>query len=253
MASVLPHSAQIRADVDSYLTEASDLVSSAVAELGTSSNFRTIYKAALATDAVVGKISTRVTPTRAVSRSIVQRVPVLVCLSQLAAARVELRRFIEAVFWTVYFSDHSVEWRSFESNPTAGIDSDTSRPINYCAHREPSFYRNYARELFSDEPSGLVTEAVVELGTYYGSLSSEVHAGATSTRKRLTPAFETPSEQELAAFAKTQRSIFAAGCVVLCGFDTSAFDRFPPVHRAWFDWVIGRRRAKAVRAGSFGR
>ncbi|MCW8965539.1 MAG: hypothetical protein OQK82_02465, partial [Candidatus Pacearchaeota archaeon] len=184
MAAVLPHSAKIRADVESYLGDASALVLSATADLKNSSNYRAIYKAALATDAVLSKLSQRFTPRPVVARSVVQRVPILVGLAQLSAARVELRRLIEIVFWTVYFSDHPVEWRKFEASPSAGIESDPNQPISYNAHRAPSFYGNYAIELFSREPSGLVVQAVVDLKTEYGNLSGDVHAGVASTTNR---------------------------------------------------------------------
>ena len=252
MASILPHSAQIRADVAAYLNNASTLVNAALNDLKNSGDYKAIYKITLSADAVLSKLGVELRPSCSVSRNILQRIPVLVALAQTSAAQVELRRLIEVVFWTVYFSDHPIEWNSFEENPTAGIEVDPERPISYNAHRMPSYYRKYAIELFAKEPYGLAKQAANELATQYGNLSVDVHAAAGSTTKQLSPAFDAADKKKITDFMKTQRIVFSASCLVLCAYDRHHFDRLPAVHRAWFDWLIGSTKAKALRSGRFG-
>ena len=54
-------------------------------------------------------------------RGLIQRVPFLVSAGQLPASHNELRRFVEVVLWSVYFTDHPIEWKSFSDDPTRGF------------------------------------------------------------------------------------------------------------------------------------
>lgn len=251
MASVLPHSAQIRADIAKYLTDAAALASKSSSRLNSSGNFRAIYKITLATDAVLSKLSPKLTPRLAVPRSIIQRVPVLIAVSQIPAAKVELRRFIEVAMWAVYFSDHPIEWATFESHPERGIQSDTDSPITYNAHREPAFYRNYAKERFSNEPSGLAKQAVADLGVQFSYLSAMAHGAALAARKRLLPPIEEVDEKNLSDVMTHQRRVCASVCIMLSAFCRQQFDGLPPAHRAWFDWLLGTK-ASSLRSKPFG-
>jgi len=252
MAKILPHNAQIRSDVSSYLREVSEVVSECTRKLQEAGEYRNIYKTCLATDSVLSKLSYRETPRLAGARGLIQRVPFLVATGQLAGARSELRRFLEIVLWSIYFSDHPVEWKAFQENPMRGFAKDISEPIAFCAFRERAFFSNYAAELFKSEPSGIALEAARELSRTCNELNAEVHPQKIATARGLRPVWDRLTDAELAAAAKVHRSVCSACCVVLAAYLKQRFDRLPPVHRAWFDWLIGSGKAKRIRSGRFG-
>jgi hypothetical protein len=173
-------------------------------------------------------------------------------MGQDAPATVELRRFLECVFWCVYFSDHSVEWLDFESDPGRSIEPEVSKPISYNTHREPTFYRNYARERFLSEPSELAKQAVDELNVQYASLSAAAHGSSSVKHGRLIPPLTNFWEAELGRFAETYRTVASAGAITLAAFCRAQFDSLPPAYRGWFDWLVGGERAKKIRGGPFG-
>ena len=166
-------------------------------------------------------------------------------------SRLALRQAIELTFWSIYFSDHAIEWVSFEANPSLSR-GDPSSPIQHAAHRDPSFYRAYAQELFGSESSDIASEAVELLSRDYGSLSVEIHPTGMSKIRRLRPAIEDPSAQQLAACRRIHREVCASMCIALSALGTNRFNALPLVHRAWFDWLIGPRRAMKIRSGRFG-
>ena len=251
--SVLPHNAQIRSDVTSYLAEVSDVVSVCGRKLGKSGDYRNIYKVCLATDSVLHKLSTvRQAPRLTAARGLIQRVPLLVAVGQLPASHNELRRFVEVVFWCIYFTDHPVEWRSFSGAPNRGFVKDITTPITFCAFRERAFYSNYAEELFKRESSGIATVAAKELAAFYNELNADVHAAHAATSSSLKAAWDSLTNAELATLAKRQRLICANACIVLAAYFRKGFERLPPVHRAWFDWLVGMNTAKRIRSGQFG-
>ena len=252
MAKILPHNARIRSDVSSYLREVADIVSECTQELHDAAEYRNIYKTCLATDSVLRKLSHRETPRLAVARGLIQRVPFLVAAGQLPSVRYELRRFVEVVLWCIYFSDHAVEWKTFQENPTKRFVKDISQPIVFCAFRERAFFSNYAAELFKNEPSGIALEAARELSRRCNELNAEVHPQKIATAGGLRPAWDRLTDAELAATAKVHRSVCSACCVMLAAYLKQRFNRLPPVHRAWFDWLIGSGRAKKTRSGRFG-
>ena len=150
MSSILPHNAQVRSDITSYLNEVLDVVRDCRSALESSSEFRAIYKIALSTDVVLRSLSQRENPRLSSARSLVQRIPYLIAVGQETAARAELRRLIELSFWCVYFTDHPVEWRCLERTPTRGLVKVMDSPISFCAHRERTFYSNYCQERIPD-------------------------------------------------------------------------------------------------------
>jgi hypothetical protein len=101
MSSVLPHSATIRANVEQYLTDTARHVASEIENLRGSGAYRTIYKITLALDSFLSRLPNSLRPRSSVPRSIIQRVPILIAMGQDAPATVELRRFLECVFWCV--------------------------------------------------------------------------------------------------------------------------------------------------------
>jgi hypothetical protein len=214
--------------------------------------FRNIYKATLAIDCLLTKLPKSALPPPSTLRGVVQQVPILATVALDTAAIVQLRRFIECAFWLLYFSEHRVEWLEFQSNPGKAIQKDQTKPISYNAHREPSFYRNYARERFDAEPSGLAVEAVNALSAIFGSLSSAAHGASAVRADKLSPPLRKLSEQDQLEFCETYRKVAGSGAILLFAFHRPQFNKLPAVYRAWFDWLVGPSTSKAVKAGPFG-
>src|SRR5688572_28820879 len=99
MTSALPHSAVIRSNVDSYLDESGAHFSKHISALKSSGAYRNIYKITLALDAFLCKLPASSRPNIDAVRGVIQRVPVLISVGQEEPAAVELRRFLECVFW----------------------------------------------------------------------------------------------------------------------------------------------------------
>lgn len=252
MPSLLPHSSQIRSDSNSYLEELQRLVTKSGTKHVGSQHFVAIYKITLAADAIFSKLSRSLKPSPTACRSLIQKIPVLIAISQPGTAQLELRRLIECAFWTIYFSDHPVEWQEFVDKPGKGYARDQASPISYNARREPIFYRNYAKERYLREPSGLIGPSINELEKSYSELSASLHGAAKSTTPRLHPAFEQIEDKDLDRFAKQYKKIAANVLMMLCAFAPGKFNNLPPVHRAWFNWLVGPPTSKAIRGSKFG-
>lgn len=253
MSDVLPHNAQLRADLSSYLVESRTIIAECSNKVETSGAYRNIYKSCLACDSILQKLSTsRETPRLTVARGLIQRVPLLVAVGQLPASHNELRRFMEVVLWCLYFTDHPIEWQSFSQEPRRGFAKDISTPITYCAFRERAFYSNYAEELFKRESSGEAAAAAKELSVNYGELNADVHAAHVAATTSLRPAWDSLSDVQLSSLAKRHRSVCANASIVLAAYFRRRFEKLPPVHRAWFDWLVGSKVAKKIRSDRFG-
>ena len=250
--NVLPHSSVIRKHTEEYLEDAEELAIKSISKLKKSTAYRNIYKTTLATDAVLSGLSELLTPHPSVLRSTIRKIPVHISLSQTKAAFFELRQFIETVYWVVYFSQHPVEWKAYIDGGTTGYTTDPTSPITYNSNREPSFYRNYARERFTKEPSGLSIKAVTVLASRYSDLCKIVHGSNEAIKKNLIPAFELPTSKELEKFIVVYRAIASAGCIVLTSFNVSDFDLFPPANRAWFDWLVSAKLSKKIKSAPYG-
>src|SRR5690349_17988086 len=132
MSSILPHSDQLKEDALAYLRDAQSVYIECIGRVSGTAEYRKVFKYCMATDAVLSKLSTsRERPRLSSARGLIQRVPLLVAGGQLPSAQGELRRFIEIIFWSVYFSDHPIEWRLFEKNPSQGHVRETSNPIAF--------------------------------------------------------------------------------------------------------------------------
>jgi hypothetical protein len=164
----------------------------------------------------------------------------------------ELRRFVELAAWTIYFTDHPVEWRSFEATPSAGMFPTLDQPIRYCAHRGLKFYLDYASERVDAEPSGIARAALSEIRTAKDELNAVVHPGKLSVTPGKIPPFESTTDSDLRTFADLQQKVFSNVCVVLGAMFRKEFDKMPPMHRAHFDRLIGNSTAKQIRSGDFG-
>jgi len=141
MVGPLPHTNQIQIMLEGYVADAEDIISTSLNDLKQTKEYQLVFRVSLAADAMLSELSkSNLKPRLSAARSIVLRVPLLVGLKQISVAMIELQRFCELVFWSVYFTDHPVEWASFERNPSSGFVRDMNKPISYCAHREITFY-----------------------------------------------------------------------------------------------------------------
>ena len=253
MAGPLPHSKQVQQMAETFLADFRQEIQSAEALLKKSSECRNIFRTSLATDAVLSKVlRPRNGPPAAPARAIVIRVPAIVCARQLGACRVELRRFIELVIWHVYFEDHAVEWKRFEENPRRGFVRDMEDPIDFCAHRELTFYLNYAKSRIVEQPSEAAARAVDQLRKDQSILNADVHPAGVAGPGMTKSPLDAVGEPELKGFNEIQRSVFGAACILLAARHTSRFNNLPAMHRAHFDWLIGSKVAKEIRSGPFG-
>lgn len=253
MAGPLPHSKQIELMAEKFLADFRQEVGAAEALLKKSAGFRNIFRTSLATDAVLSKIlKPRNGPPAGPARAIVSRVPVMICARQVGPCRVELRRFIELVIWHVYFEDHAVEWKRFEGEPRRGFVRDMEDPIDFCAHRELTFYLNYARSRIAEQPSKVAARAVEQLRKDQGILNADVHPAAVIGHGITKFPLDAVGEGELKGFNDIQRSVFGSACILLAARHTSRFNGLPAMHRAHFDWLVGSKIAKEIRSGPFG-
>src|SRR5208337_905110 len=94
------------------------------------------------------------------------------------------------ICWTVYFSDHPVEWRSFATEHGKGFSRDKGKPISFAAHQELGHYVEYARELMHSEPSGLGLQAVDCVRQATHELNASIHAGQMAHAVGMKPPHE---------------------------------------------------------------
>ena len=173
-------------------------------------------------------------------------------MGQISIAMVELRRFIELCYWSIYFTDHAVEWSHFASDPKQGFQNNLDNPISYCAHRGMHFYSNYAKERMKGEPSGIGLKAIISLRDITGELNEKVHPGSIASAGKKLPPIDDISEAALKSFGKIQKKVFLNVAILMAAFNRNQFNKLPPMHRAYFDWLVGATLRKAIRAGSFG-
>lgn len=235
-----------------YLADANSLLADSVKAVGAESAFTSIYKTTLAAHAILEKLHDDEMPSHVHASCVLQRIPIHVLTSQVQAAEVELRRAIELIFLTTYFSDHPVEWDTLVRNPQRSPQHERENPIAGNAYREPVYYRSYAQERFSMEPSGLASKAVDRLGVEYGNLSSAAHAPTATSDVSIRPAIGNMSSPTLAQFANRFKSVSSDLCVVAAAFSPARLDALEPMFRAWFDWLLGTEQAKKLRGGKFG-
>jgi hypothetical protein len=239
--------------MEEYVDDASRILGRSLRSMKRSTVFRKVFRTSLAADAVLSKLAQRrLRPPLKGARSIILRMPLLVAARQCSVAYVEMRRLVELALWTVYFTDHRVEWATFKASPETGLSRDVENPIGFCAFREAAFYLNYAKQRMTAEPSGLGKEAVASIRQNQARLNRATHPGDVARAQARVPPFGSSSPQTLEAFAKLQRCVFADICMVMAAFLRKRFDVLPAMHRAHFDWLIGSRRSKQVRSGPFG-
>jgi hypothetical protein len=253
MAGPLPHTSQVQQLAESFIDEVKAETLKSLAYLKNSAEFRRVYRISLAADAVLSKLlQGDIAPPPFATRASVKAVPLLVCVRQLGPARIELRRFMELVVWSVYFQDHRVEWERFASQPTHGFSRDEKDPIEYCAHRELDYYLNYAKSRVAVEPSKLASGAVDDLRILKGKLNEAVHPGSSAQSAGHSVPLDAITANALQELAELQQAVFKCACLLVASVRRKRFDTLPPMHRAHFDWLLGRELAKKLRSGPFG-
>ncbi len=251
--NLTPRPAQLREHVANYIADAESIFTETLAKARKSTAFGEIYHVSLSTDTVLRGLSgPTLKPKVAGARSIALRLPLLVSVGQQSVATVDLRRVVELIFWTIYFSDHPVEWRSFNAESGSGFSRDTRKPISYSAHRELAYYLDYAKELMNSEESGLGNCAVDGVRQACHELNAVVHAGQMAKAAARKPPHEDISEPDLRKFGDLQRRVFANCSVVFAAYNRRRFDQLGAGARAHFDWLVGLAIRKKVRQGPFG-
>ncbi len=253
MASILPNTNQVQQLTVNFLDDAQKAFSNSIYILKDSIGFRTIYRNSLATDAILSKLLRgESAPPQFAARRIVVGVPLLICVQQFGAAKIELRRFLELITWGIYFHDHHIEWERFKSRPTRGYYKEEKDPIEHSAHRDLEYYLNYAKSRVKADPSQLASQMVDKLRGIKGTLNEAVHPGAITELNTRSIPLDPINSTSLNEFANLQRSLFKYACLLLASIHRNRFDRFPAIYRAHFDWLIGKDLAKRVRSGPFG-
>jgi hypothetical protein len=253
LSRITPGSVQLRQQISAYVNDAKLITSNSIDAAQSTSEFGDVYHCSLSAEVVLSGLRTpKLRPRLAGARSIVLRVPLLVGIGQQSVAMVELRRFVELICWTVYFTDHIVEWGRFEADSTAGFSQDARSPISFAAHRQLNYYVDYARELMASEPSGLGAEAVDAIRQVCHELNCAVHPGETAQATTMNPPHDDVSAATLRHFGRVQRRVFSNCCILLAAYRRQQFDRLKAAARAHFDWLVGSKLRKRVRHGRFG-
>ncbi len=244
---------QLCKQVNDYVDDSAEMVSACLAAARSTKSFQEVYAISLSADVVLRNLAVpSLRPRLAAARSIILRVPMLVSLGQPSLGAVELRRLVELTLWTVYFTDHPIEWHSFGAGSNAGFSQDARKPISYAARRELIHYFEYARELMGSEPSGLARKAIDVMKQQTHDLNASVHAGELAQSVRRIPPHEEVSDTVLQRFKRLQQPVFANCCLLLAAYRRRKFDRFNATARAHFDWLVGSKLRRAVRQGPFG-
>ncbi len=244
---------RLQNQVNDYVDDSSAMLSVCLAAARSSKSFREIYAVSLSADVVLKNLAVpSLRPRLAAARSIILRIPMLLSLGQPSLGAVELRRLVELTLWTVYFTDHPIEWRSFGGGSNAGFSQDARKPISYAAHRQLIHYFEYALELMDSEPSGLATNAIGVMKQLTHKLNASVHAGELAQSVKRIPPHEDVSDTVLQEFKRLQQPVFANCCLLLAAYRRREFDRFNASARVHFDWLVGAKLRQAVRQGPFG-
>jgi hypothetical protein len=137
-----------------YLADSRLIVDECISSASATEHFVEVYRASLSADSVLaGLAGVDLRPSLNSARNIVLRIPMLTAIGQASVAKADLRRYLELMLWTIYFTDHPIEWNEFQKQTAAGFARDQHKPISFSAHRELGHYLDYARELMESEPS----------------------------------------------------------------------------------------------------
>jgi hypothetical protein len=250
---MLPSQAALKSLVGDYTKDAGTTAAANLSRAESSATFRQIYHCSLSADAVLRELSTaELRPAMNGPRSIVLRVPLLVAIGQPAVARTEIRRYLELIFWLIYFSNHPIEWLEFKGSIGAGFSRDARKPISYAAHRELQGYFEYATELMEGDPSKIALTALADLKGLIHTLNAAIHPGELARRNVKFAPFDEIDEKSLENFLSLQRGVFSNTCLLVAAYKQARFEKLTAVTRSHFEWLIGPKVAKKLRSCQFG-
>jgi len=242
----------ILALVAEYATDERVLAERSISSFTAHARFREIFHTALSFEAVTSYISSATfRPSLSAPRALVLRIPVLVSLGQISAAQAELRRLLELVAWSVYFTDHRREWDEFTSVASKGFTQNQRTPIAYAAHREASFYLEYMDELMLLDDSGAAKQAVETLKQVHYQLNSVIHPGGLA-RGAPAPPFDNVDDGILDRFSRLLREALSNSALILCAFRRERFSRMPAGPRDHLSHLLSTQKRKAISKGNFG-
>jgi len=243
----------LKQQVREYLSDTKSIVDECLKTCSSSAQFSESFRISLATKSVLSGLTTsNLRPSLSLVQTIVLRIPMLSAIGQGSIAHAEFRRFLELLFWTIYFTDHSAEWAEFQKAKNGGFSRDQHKPISFAANRELGYYVDYTAELMENDPSGLGSQSVAALRTVIHELNSNVHAGQIAKEQRKLVPYENPDSVYLSKFVRLQRSVFSSSCIVLAAYKRQKFERLPAAARANFDWLVGPVFRRKIRSGPFG-
>lgn len=243
----------LKQQVRQYLSDTKNIVNECLKTASSATQFSEAFRISLATKSVLsGLAAPNLRPSLSVAQTIVLRIPMLSAIGQGSIAQTEFRRFLELLFWTIYFTDHSTEWAEFQKAKSGGFSRDQHKPISFAANRELGYYVDYTAELMENDPSGLGSQSVAALKTVIHELNSNVHAGQIAKEQGKLVPYENPDPVYLSKFARLQRSVFSPSCVVLAAYKRQRFERLTAASRANFDWIVGPAFRRKIRSGPFG-
>lgn len=252
MITSLPHSKEIDRRINSYLDDFHENIEQSISDLRKSSTYKTIFKNSQACFSILKNNNLSKHSLIKIAAGIPRRIPLLIAARQVSPAYIELRRFTELIVWNPYFIDHPIEWDEFSKNPDTGYTRDPKTPIAFCAHREISWYFDYARELYKSEPSGLTKTSINSLQHQYRNLSKYVHAMDNPVQgKILSSPFDDISDKNLSKFQNAQKVVFLSSSLLICS-KRKQLEKLEAIERDWFDWLISKKNARIIRSERFG-
>lgn len=241
----LPHSQITHAHMVDYLAGVAATVAASAQALESSREFKAAYKNSLAAYVTLKSFGRNQLRFVRSAADLSRRLPIFIACGQQVEANAALRRYIELVAWFAYFKDHPVEHEEFERNPSTGYVRYEDNPIAHAAHREVGYYFAYLREKSCCQSGSVLWSAIADLQRGYGEASGFVHAAPDLAS---SDPFDKFDPAALRQYAARQRSVLAAGVVIVAWILPNAVHTLDAVGRSWFDWFVGKSAANALRS-----
>ena len=253
MPSSLLHSGEIAAALDEYLSEVGVFLRESSAEFRGNEQFKFIFRTAFASHAFMEGLNRDGNAKRlAQAMYLVRLTPFAVLMRQYSLGYVLLRQLVESVFSLIFFWDHPVELKAFLATPDSNTANEPGKPIHYLAHRELSFYVNYASERFESDPSGLAKDAVSALSGVIKEFNRHTHFRYSVAQSDQFRSLELENPKSLPVFASLYRATMSKVAIILAAALKEHFDSLSPIQRAHFDWLVTSGLAKRIRSQQFG-
>jgi hypothetical protein len=242
----------LKATIAEYSADAENLTSKSIKGCTRRAAFRKIFHVAFSFEAVASAVATpRLRPSLSGPRSLALRIPLLVSLGQISAAQAEVRRLLELVAWTIYFTDHRREWFEFSSIASKGFTQNQRTPIAYAAHREANFYLEYLDELMLLDESGLGKRSVEGLKHVHHRLNAVIHPG-TLARGTTSPPFDDLDDAKLESFHGLLRDALGNAALLLCAYCKDRYSSMAAGPKAHLLYLLSPQQRGTLSKGDFG-